>query len=74
MAYKASHTTRRGPTVPAGAGIEETFRSARFLPLDLRRALAIRVDRNVHKTKKTRGLALLPCERVPNGRDKTVKT
>ena len=44
VAYKASHASRRGPTAPAGAGIEETFRSGRFVLLDSRRDLAIRAD------------------------------
>ena len=64
------HPARRGPTSPAGAGIEEAFRSARFLPLDTRRALAIHADRNIQKTHGTRASAV----RGSDGWDKTVKT
>ena len=62
------HPTRRGPTSPAGAGIEEAFRSARFLPLDSRRAFAIHTDRNVRKTRETHDSAV----RGFDGWDKTV--
>ena len=74
MAYKASHASRRGPTTPAGAGTEETFRSARFLCwIQDGRWRSARIA-TFTKANKTRGLALLLRPRGPDGWDKTVKT
>ena len=79
MSFKASHASRRGPTTPDGAGIEEAFRSGRVLPLDSRWTLAIRADRNVHQGKEDPGaraasLRARPRQMGPDSRDKTSGT